>query len=140
MPASPTQSGSLDYLIYCDSDLARLNFRFDNLRDSTMTQSGRGHNNEIMAKFVVRLPRGLKETVSRIARINRRSTNSEIVVRLEKSIEQSEDSTESDTTGTEQPDDAVFKDDLSPFEVRLIIFYRRLSRDKRKALLSLFAG
>ena len=105
-----------------------------------MTQSRLGHNNEIMDKFVVRLPRQLKEKVSRIARINRRSANSEIVVRLEKSIEQDEVLNEPGETGSEQPDEEVFKDDLTPFETRLIIFYRRLSRDKRKALLSLFSG
>jgi hypothetical protein len=109
-----------------------------------MTQSGLGQNTEIMDKFVVRLPRGVKEKISRIARINRRSANSEIVIRLEKSIEQSieqsDGSAESDSVSPKQSDEVVFKEDLSPFEVRLVIFYRRLSRDKRKALLSLFAG
>jgi len=105
-----------------------------------MTQPDLGPDNEIMDKFVVRLPRPLKEKISRNARINRRSVNSEMVVRLENSIAQNEGESDSVEFGPEQPDGEVFKEDLSAFETRLIIFYRKLSREKRKALLSLFAG
>jgi hypothetical protein len=71
--------------------------------------------------------------------------NSEIVARLEESIATEEantrDQVSSQTADSSAlSDKEVFKEELSPFETRLIIFYRRLSKNKRNALLSLFAN
>jgi len=96
-------------------------------------------------KFVVRLPRSLKAEITDCSRQNHRSMNSEIVIRLEKSIAAEEANARNQVgnpinESSALSDQDVFKEELSPFETRLIIFYRRLSENKRKALLSLFAS
>ena len=96
-------------------------------------------------KFVVRLPRSLKAEITDCSRQNHRSMNSEIVIRLEKSIATEEASAGNQVgdpinESSSLSDQDVFKQDLSAFETRLIIFYRRLSENKRKALLALFAN
>jgi hypothetical protein len=81
----------------------------------------------IADKFVVRLPDGVREQVAAIARTNHRSMNSEIVLALEKLI-----------------DDATHVPNSGPLaqsaeEIRALEAFRRLTGDKRKALLNLLA-
>jgi hypothetical protein len=104
----------------------------------------RNPSNQAVDKFVVRLPKSLKVEITACSRRNHRSMNSEILVRLEESIATEEASTRSQVSNqtkdaSPESDTEIFKEELSPFETRLIIFYRRLSENKRKALLSLFA-
>lgn len=82
----------------------------------------------IADKFVVRLPDGVREKVAEIARTNHRSMNSEIVIALEKLI-----------------DDATHVPNSGPLaqsaeEIRALEAFRKLTADKRKALLALLAS
>lgn len=109
-----------------------------------MPNSIRNTSNQAVDKFVVRLPRSLKAEITAYSRRYHRSMNSEIVIRLEESIETEQANTRNQVNNRiNEPspvsDIDIFKKELSPFEIRLIIFYRRLSENKRKALLSLFA-
>ncbi|WP_007250628.1 MULTISPECIES: Arc family DNA-binding protein [Pseudomonas syringae group] len=45
-------------------------------------------NSRTADKFVVRLPEGMRERVSAVAKVHHRSMNSEIIARLEMSLEQ----------------------------------------------------
>ena len=89
-------------------------------------------------KFVVRLPPGMRQRVAEAARANHRSMNSEIVTRLERSLD-----------GVPAPD-AEFGDPagsallqssasirLSEQEIRLVNLFRRLPDAKRIAALEL---
>lgn len=105
----------------------------------------RNSSSQAVDKFVVRLPRSLKAEITAFSRRYHRSMNSEIVVRLEESIATEESKTRGKVgdqinESSPVPDQEIIKEKLSPFETRLIIFYRRLSESKRKALLSLFSN
>ena len=95
------------------------------------------------AKVLVRLSPQLKEELGDYAIKYHRSMNSEIVARLNHSItrENAENLARIQDAVNESPpqsDEEIFKEELSVFETRLIIFYRHLPNSKRKALLSLF--
>lgn len=91
-------------------------------------------------KFMVRFPGSMREQISRLANQNRRSMNSEIVARLENSLSRErEDELQEADEPMQASDIQVFKRELSPFEVRLVIFFRRLPGSKRKAMLELFS-
>ncbi len=93
-------------------------------------------------KFVVRLPGGMRQAIAEVARRSRRSMNSEIVARLERSL------AESDVIETigEQPMlatpslravenlDAAAGSDI---ERRLLHAFRKLEPGKREAVLKL---
>ena len=82
----------------------------------------------IADKFVVRLPDGVREKVAEIARTNHRSMNSEIVIALEKLID---DATHVPNTGPMAQ---------SAEEIRALEAFRSLTGDKRKALLALLSS
>ena len=89
-------------------------------------------------KFVVRLPTGMRQRVSDAAKSNHRSMNSEIVTRLERSLD-----------GVPAPDSEFVSTEftlgasngsairLSDQEVRLVNMFRRLPDAKRMATLEL---
>ncbi len=102
-------------------------------------------SNQVIDKFMVRLPRSLKEEITALSRRYHRSINAEIVTRLEESIAAAQASTENPYSNqikepSPKSDYDIYKEELSTFETRLIIFYRRLSEPKRKALLALFSN
>ncbi|MDK1022911.1 MAG: Arc family DNA-binding protein [Gammaproteobacteria bacterium] len=110
-----------------------------------MPNSIRNTSHQAVDKFVVRLPRSLKEEITAFSRRYHRSMNSEIVIRLEESIAAEQANARNQVKNqineaSPVSDKEIFKEELSPFETRLIIFYRRLSEKKRQALLSLFAN
>ena len=110
-----------------------------------MSNLVRNSSSQVVDKFVVRLPRSLKSEITAFSRRYHRSMNSEIVIRLEESFATEEANARNQVTDqikdpSAVSDKEIFKEELSPFETRLIIFYRRLSENKRKALLSLFAN
>ena len=93
-------------------------------------------------KFVVRLPRDLRDRIEEAARLYRRSMNSEIVARLEQSLAGlPDDRTESNL---EPPFfehiESTFRRDLSDQEDKLIRLFRRLSERQRNALVGLLNG
>lgn len=83
-------------------------------------------------KFVVRLPDGMRERISDVARNHHRSMNSEIIARLEQSLVQE------DALG----DDLALRLDspeLSLHERELLQRFRQLSRRQQNALVALIA-
>ncbi|KAF0810694.1 putative transcriptional regulator [Alcanivorax sp. S71-1-4] len=98
-------------------------------------------------KFVVRLPKGIRGMISEISRINHRSMNSEIVARLEESLGLSapvdgvsEAPPELYAVNGDHPrPDMQLTDEQTAAqqEERLLERFRRLSGDRRRALLEL---
>lgn len=90
-------------------------------------------------KFVVRLPSDMRERIADAAEHYRRSMNSEIVARLQQSLNGLPDSA---TEGELAPPlhsqlEQVLKRQLSDDEDALIKGFRRLSQAKQQALLHL---
>jgi len=98
-------------------------------------------------KFVVRLPNGIRGMISEMSRINHRSMNSEIVARLEESLGLSapvdgvsEAPPELYAVNGDHPrPDMQLTDEQTAAqqEERLLERFRRLSGDRRRALLEL---
>lgn len=79
-------------------------------------------------KFMMRMPDGMRDRLSALAKNNHRSMNAEIVARLLGSI------------GAEGIDTSKIGEDVSAYltaEARLVISYRKLPDKKKKALLEL---
>ncbi len=90
-------------------------------------------------KFVVRLPMEMRDRIAEAALHHRRSMNSEIVARLEQSFsglpsEAQQRALEPAMQGTF---DALLRRDLKEDERTLVRAFRRLSSDKRRALIKL---
>lgn len=90
-------------------------------------------------KFVVRLPKGMRQTIAEVARNYHRSMNSEIVSRLESSLKvefclngkgDNADSVASETVNTE----------LNMQEFSIVEQVRKLSDERKEALLTIIAG
>lgn len=84
-------------------------------------------NSRTADKFVVRLPDGMRERIAEIANGNHRSMNSEIILHLEKLVD--------DAT----PIKGACPLATSAEEIRALEAFRSLSGDKRKAMLTLLA-
>ena len=83
-------------------------------------------------KFVVRLPDGMRERISEVARDHHRSMNSEIIARLEQSLVQ-EGALDAESART------LDSSDLSLAERELLQRFRQLSRRQHNALVALIA-
>ena len=83
-------------------------------------------------KFVVRLPDGMRERISEVARDHHRSMNSDIIARLEQSLVQ-EGALDAESAGT------LDSSDLSLAERELLQRFRQLSRRQQNALVALIA-
>ena len=93
-------------------------------------------------RFLVRLPEDLHRRVGEAAQRYRRSMNSEIVARLDRSLNglpgaESESSVE---PAFFPHIETTFRRDLSDQEDSVIRLFRRLSARQREALLTLLAG
>lgn len=96
------------------------------------------------AKFVVRLPNGMRQEIADVAHLSRRSMNSEIVARLERSLAENN----SVTAISQQPLAAVPPlhavtdsgvQTSCEIEQRLLQAFRKLNLPKREAILQLLA-
>lgn len=91
-------------------------------------------------KFVVRLPKGMRRRIADAARAYHRSMNSEIVARLEHSLDSGGDHYpepfEATVDAPESGADAVPDSDD---ETRLLDAYRAMTPERRRALLALLA-
>jgi hypothetical protein len=76
-------------------------------------------------KFVVRLPDGMRERIAEVARNHHRSMNSEIIARLEESI------------NTPKVEANIDPNSVTLHERRLLESFRKLGEAKRKALMML---
>ncbi len=91
-------------------------------------------------KFVVRLPKGMRRRIADAARTYHRSMNSEIVARLEHSLDTGAEQYPEPITGDRNADGATLHEGDAPDsheELRLIAIYRRMSPERRRALLAL---
>ena len=86
-------------------------------------------------KFVLRLPTEMRERIVEAAGRYRRSINSEIVARLESSF--SERGPTEPASPLNPHLEYVLRSRLDGDEQRLVVGYRNLERNKRKALLDL---
>jgi hypothetical protein len=94
-------------------------------------------------KFVVRLPSGMRQAIAEVAKRSRRSMNSEIVARLERSLAD----TDTVVTVAEQPaqsapalravEGTVDTVASTSIERRLLQAFRKLDQSKRDAILML---
>jgi hypothetical protein len=90
-------------------------------------------------KFLVRFPKGLRDRIADAAGLYRRSMNSEIVARLEQSLDGLPDPRVEQAV--EPPFypavERMLRRDLTDEEELLVRAYRRLAPDRRLALLGL---
>ena len=92
--------------------------------------------NQDVEKFVVRLPRGMRARIAEVSRLSHRSMNSEIVARLEHSLE---------TPLTHEAHaapalSAVSSSDQQDQERHLLAGFRRLDPVRRRALVAFLQG
>lgn len=86
-------------------------------------------------KFVVRLPDGMRNLIAEVARHQHRSMNSEIIARLENSLQQ-------DRAFPQDPQDLSLDPDcseLSQHELELLQRFRQLQQRQQSALLALIS-
>jgi hypothetical protein len=84
-------------------------------------------------KFVVRLPEGMRETIADIAKRYHRSMNSEIVNRLERSLD-----TPMNYTPTVQQSTSTDNDSLqSDTDANILALFHSLSEEKQQIIMQL---
>lgn len=81
-------------------------------------------------KFVVRLPNGMRDRIAEVARTQHRSMNSEIIARLEHSLENDGLQLHADNLRLDSPE-------ISQYERELLMRFRQLAQRQQNALLSL---
>ena len=97
-----------------------------------MTQAIRSYSSRTADKFVVRLPEGMRERIADVARNHHRSMNSEIIARLEQSLQQE------GALGNE-PGLRLDSPEITVNERELLLRFRQLSGRQQNALISLIA-
>lgn len=89
-------------------------------------------------KFVVRLPKGMRAKIAEVSRLSHRSMNSEIIARLEESLEKSGHGLDSGTSGPMlRAVGGQNEISAAQQERELIARFRNLSPAKRAALMEL---
>lgn len=78
-------------------------------------------------KFVVRLPEGMRSRIGEVAKGNHRSMNSEIIARLENSL---------DDTGMNSANE-VDAASITPAEARLLANFRAMSVRQQRAMIDI---
>ncbi|NLY13696.1 MAG: Arc family DNA-binding protein [Gammaproteobacteria bacterium] len=81
-------------------------------------------------KFVVRLPDGMRDRIAEVAKAQHRSMNSEIIARLESSLQQDGELTLNDNVRLDSPE-------ISQYERELLMRFRQLAQRQQNALLAL---
>lgn len=84
-------------------------------------------------KFVVRLPDGMRDRIAEVARNQHRSMNSEIIARLENSLQEDGVATQADSLRLDSPE-------ISQHERELLQRFRQLAQRQQNALLALIAS
>ncbi|MCL5042492.1 MAG: Arc family DNA-binding protein [Gammaproteobacteria bacterium] len=88
-------------------------------------------------KFVVRLPHGMRDRIADVAKQHHRSMNSEIIARLEHSLDDLPSLPEGPTRHSLN---ALSADGLSGHEQELLARFRDMSRRQQNALLALLVS
>lgn len=91
------------------------------------------YNSRTADKFVIRLPEGMRDKISELARNYRRSMNSEIISRLEMSLKKDPNN------GTHLPNkmDTVYTVTVTEAEQLILEYWRSLPESKQDAFLKL---
>jgi len=97
-----------------------------------MTQAIRSYSSRTADKFVVRLPEGMRERIADVARNHHRSMNSEIIARLEQSLQQ-------EGALGDEPGLRLDSPEITVNERELLLRFRQLSGRQQNALISLIA-
>ncbi|MDT3719902.1 Arc family DNA-binding protein [Pseudomonas oryzihabitans] len=97
-----------------------------------MTQAIRSYSSRTADKFVVRLPEGMRERIADVARNHHRSMNSEIIARLEQSLQQ-------EGALGDEPGLRLDSPEINANERELLQRFRQLSGRQQNALISLIA-
>ncbi|ALZ85475.1 MULTISPECIES: Arc family DNA-binding protein [Pseudomonadaceae] len=97
-----------------------------------MTQAIRSYSSRTADKFVVRLPEGMRERIADVARNHHRSMNSEIIARLEQSLQQ-------EGALGDEPGLRLDSPEITASERELLQRFRQLSGRQQNALISLIA-
>ncbi|WP_295461524.1 Arc family DNA-binding protein [uncultured Pseudomonas sp.] len=97
-----------------------------------MTQAIRSYSSRTADKFVVRLPEGMRERIADVARNHHRSMNSEIIARLEQSLQQ-------EGALGDDPGLRLDSPEINANERELLQRFRQLSGRQQNALISLIA-
>ncbi|MDR6236033.1 Arc family DNA-binding protein [Pseudomonas oryzihabitans] len=97
-----------------------------------MTQAIRSYSSRTADKFVVRLPEGMRERIADVARNHHRSMNSEIIARLEQSLQQ-------EGALGDEPGLRLDSPEVTANERELLQRFRQLSGRQQNALISLIA-
>ncbi|KHL67904.1 Arc-like DNA binding domain-containing protein [Pseudomonas flexibilis] len=84
-------------------------------------------------KFVVRLPDGMRDRIAEVARLHHRSMNSEIIARLEQSMQQEASLSDDLALRLDSPE-------LTLSERELLQCFRQLTRRQQNALVALIAN
>ncbi len=107
----------------------------------TLQKQQPGISGNDVEKFVVRLPSGMRNQISVVAKTNRRSMNSEIIARLEDSLSRADvlNDVPTDTLAAVQSPvmAAVSPQAKELHDEHLLARFRRLSPKKQRALLEL---
>ncbi len=114
------------------------NSSVENTPENADISETKAYGSRTADKFVVRLPKGMRQTIAQVAKNYHRSMNSEIVSRLELSLkteqylhgETNEAGTNPETTQA----------DLTMKEYSIIEQVRKLSPERQDALLNVIAG
>ncbi|HZJ95031.1 MAG TPA: Arc family DNA-binding protein [Thiopseudomonas sp.] len=96
------------------------------------TKKNVAYSSRTADKFVVRLPEGMRDRIAEVARAQHRSMNSEIVARLESSLEH-------DGVLIQNDDLNLDSTELTHYERELLVRFRQLAQRQQNALLSLIA-
>jgi hypothetical protein len=108
---------------------------------SIRRHDGSNSMTNLTERYVLRFPKGLREKLKEAATLYRRSVNSEILARLEQSLNGLPDQTFEDAI---QPAfleeiERMLRNGLTPDELKLLRYFKRLPADKRRALLDLLS-
>ncbi len=103
-----------------------------------MSQGHKRYPSELAPKFVLRFPQGMREEIREIASSNHRSMTAEIIARLEKTL-LNERTDFSSTSSVQEALAEPYLNELSSCEQQLVMIFRRLPENKRRALLALLS-
>ena len=92
-------------------------------------------------KFIVRLPRRLRNHLFEISKLYRRSVNSEIVLRLEYTMNgiPNQELEKALEPAMFSQIERILRGNLTKEEEMMVLCFRRLSSDRRKALMDLLS-
>ena len=96
---------------------------------------------EPIDRFILRIPRRLRNNIFDVAKMYRRSVNSEILLRLEYTLNgiPNQELEKALEPAMFPQIERILRGNLTKEEEKLLICFRRLSSDRRKALMDLLS-